>query len=280
MSYLKFEYSPLRFAYWRVLFGTFLLFYSLRVTPYVLELYSESGPLGQYYGVSRRSSSWFQFPGLLLISSSEIWVLFIHALQIALCFLFLIGYKRRLISLLLWYIMASFYNKNPMTYSIELPYHGWILLSCALIPEGESLSRRNCQPDWRFPPVLYWGAWLLVGFAYSYAGYSKFFTPRWWEGGASYAILQSYHGYTWFQSFLPLISSSLFTFIDKAFVLTEFLAAPFYFIKRLRPAAWLITLSMHIPILFMMDVTQISLGMILIHFFIFDEQWLQLFKKS
>jgi len=279
MRYLNFKYSAQRFAWWRISFGAFLLYYSIRIWPYSIDLYSNVGSQGSLYGVTMNEHSYFHFPGLLLISASEPWVHFLCILQIVLSALFMIGYKRRIVSGLLWYVMASFFSKNPTTYSIELPYHGWILLSCVLIPEGDSFRKNKCDKNWHFPPILFWGAWLMVGLAYTYAGYTKFDTPRWWEGGATIAILKSYHGYLWFQSLLDLIPPGLFLLLDRSFLLAEFLALPGYLIPQVRMATWFITGFMHVPILLMMNVPQISLGMLLIHFFIFDENWIQEVKS-
>ena len=283
MQRLNFKYTAHRFAYWRVLFGSFLFYYSLRIWPYAVDLYSDLGPMKGLYGATSFPTSNFEFPGLLLFSATEIWIEIVASLQVLLSFLFLIGFHRRIVALLLWFVMASLYNKNPTTYSIELPYHGWLLLCCALIPEGDFLKKEKCKSEWKMSPVLYWGAWIILGISYSYMGYTKFFTPRWWDGGATTAILKGYHGYTWVRPILDAIPIWLFVTIDRGFLLTEFLAGPGYFFKLTRPYVWLITFFMHIAILMTMNIPQISLGMFVIHLFLFDENWisqLNIFRRS
>ncbi len=110
-----------------------------------------------------------------------------------------------------------------------------------------------------------------MGLSYTYSGLSKAQVPQWWEvGGATSAILQSYHGYEWSRE---IISDSISIFFDRGIVLLEVFALPLFLVPTLRRWSWTLLLLMNVGILITMNLTQLSLGIILIHLFLIEGGW-------
>jgi predicted DCC family thiol-disulfide oxidoreductase YuxK len=54
----------------------------------------------------------------------------------------------------------------------------------------------------------------------------------------------------------------------------ELLFAPLALVRRIRPWLWLAMLGMHLGLVALVDFTDLSAGMLLLHFFIFDPGWI------
>ena len=83
------------------------------------------------------------------------------------------GIFRRSAALLLWFGWACLFNRNNLIINPSLPYIGMLLLLSALVPLWENWSREKTRPGWRFPPRMYWVAWILLAAVYSYSGWTK-----------------------------------------------------------------------------------------------------------
>jgi hypothetical protein len=56
---------------------------------------------------------------------------------------------------------------------------------------------------------------------------------------------------------------------------TELLFAPLALLSRLRPWLWLALLSMHFGLMSLIDFSDLSAGMVMLHLFTFDPTWVQ-----
>jgi hypothetical protein len=125
-----------QFLIFRVTFGLYLLYHFLGLLPWGPELFSSRGVLPQ----GTMSPLFHLFPNVFLLWDSP---LFVQACLLAagIFSLFLtIGKFDRVMAILIWYLWACFYGRNPLISNPSLPFIGWLLLAYALIP---SLSDRK-----------------------------------------------------------------------------------------------------------------------------------------
>jgi len=121
------------------------------------------------------------------------------------------------------------------------------------------------------PADIFAAAWIVMAVAYSYSGYAKLASPSWLDGTALSQVLHNplardtalrthllslplwwLKTATWFALFL------------------EFSFAPLSLFRKLRPALWFAMVGMHLGLLVLVNFTDLTLGMLLLHFFTFD----------
>ena len=262
-----FPYSPYQFSLWRILFGSFLTFYSARTLPYVTELYSDSGIFtiapqqlffGNLFALSRS-------PELVLAASI---VMFFAAICIT------VGYYRRIAALVYWYLMISLFNLNPLTEDPSQPYIGLLLILLVLIPTGEPLSvGRKLSPShtWRMPTPAYFIALLALGVGYSLSGLDKLNAPGFWSGDALFFILHSAIVFdSWLRELLLALPTFILQFISWFIAWSMLFTLPLLLWWRTRSYIWLTLFLMFVGVLIIFDLAQVALGMLLFKLFLFD----------
>ncbi len=271
-----FRYSPWQFAIFRILLGTYLIWHFSLLVPYASELFSNIGlvpdpTLQRTYSI---------FPNILNLMDSSTGATAFVSVLIVLSFCLLIGYRRRLVSILLWFGWACLFNRNNFISNPGLPMIGWLLLAMAIIPEGEPLSKSKKQDEWAFPNELYWGAWLIVGIGYTISGFHKFESPSWQDGTAIHRLLDNPLARDGMLREL-MIATPLFVFKIKNYfsLALEMLFLPLIFFQRTRLVAWVAVIGMHFGILTLVNFTDLTLGVVLFHLFTFDSCWIPA-KKS
>lgn len=252
----------------RVALGGYLVFHFVSLVPYAEELFSETGMLPD---ASQLPSARF-FPNPLASSSAGLAVGFVVALAL-LSLLLLSGVHRRLVAIPLWFGWACLFNRNPFIANPSIPYVGFLLLACAIIP-NESLLRPPLPPaerDWSIPRPLYLGAWLLLGLGYTLSGLHKLGSPSWREGTALRHVLE-----------LPLardtaLRTALLSLPDWAFaamtwgaLAAEITALPAFLFRQTRRYAWACLIGMQLGILCLLDFADLTAGMLLFHAFLFE----------
>jgi predicted DCC family thiol-disulfide oxidoreductase YuxK len=169
----------------------------------------------------------------------------------------------------------------PLIANPGLPYVGWMLLAHACLPPapyGSLAARGRTDPGngWSMPPAIFLVAWVLMALGYTYSGYTKLVSPSWLNGTAVARVLDNplarptplrewllhlpdwaLHGATW-----------------TALVL-ELGFAPLALFRRLRPWLWTVLLMMHFSLMTLIDFTDLSLGMVMLHLFAFDPAWVR-----
>ena len=274
--------SPYQFAGFRILFGMYLTVHFIQLIPYAGELFSDEGVLANpnlnpLHGL---------FPNPLAVWDTPIFAVFFVAVSAFLSVMFTVGVRRRTAAVLLWFAWACLFNRNNLISNPGLPYVGLILILCALLPRGDRLSlgrARNAggtagagDSRWYFPSWIYWTAWLLLATGYTFSGVVKLASPSWVNGDAMLMLLEN-----------PLARDGIFREIALALpngflrILTwfslgfeiVFLLSTFSRITRF--SAWLAMIAMHLGLVLLVDFADLTLGMLMIHFFVFDPDWLR-----
>lgn len=260
--------SKYQFIVFRAVFGLYLCQHFAGLLPYGAELFSREGVLADAklnftHGLLPNPLEHWDSP---LFVTSFLWAL------LALSVLFAFGLGWRICALLLWYGWACLFDRNNLISNPSLPYIGLLLLFCALLPP---LKR------WKFPPILFHVAWLLLAVGYTFSGVVKCFSPSWLDGTAMLHVVNN-----------PLARPGIFR--------DAFLALPLWAIKlstwgslalevsfvllclhrKTRLWAWLITSGMHLGILLLIDFADLSFGMLMFHLFVFDPRWLPARTKT
>lgn len=268
------EYSPYQFSIFRIILGIYLVVHFSMLIPYAAEIWSEAGMLPDpssnlTYGV---------FPNILYsITSTSGVTLFIIFLTV-LSLLFLIGYQRPIVSILLWYGWASLFDRNNLINNPGIPYVGWLLLCCAVLPKGEplSLSKSTTDSRWEMPAIIFYGAWALMAIGYTVSGFDKYLSPSWKDGSAMIHLLENPLARDWwlrefilsFPEWILKIKTWVVLFIEMAFL-------PLAIFTITRKWIWLAMIGMHLGILMVVDFADLTLGMLMIHWFTFDSRWFE-----
>jgi len=186
---MKNSWTDGQYGVYRFLLGLYLLQHFVGLLPWGAELFSSSGvlPVGSVSPLMRL------FPNIFWLLDSPLFVALLLIMGAALGLLFLIGKFDRIIAVLIWYLWACLYGRNPMIGNPSLPFVGWLLLAHTLTPARSaydfSPSNEEKAGGWQLPADLYLSAWILMALAYSYSGYTKLLSPSWIDGSALSRIL-------------------------------------------------------------------------------------------
>lgn len=263
------------YSIYRFLFGGYLCLHFAFLIPWGPELFSRTGMLPD----AAASPLAFVLPNVLAVFDQPASVVALLVLACMLSLAFAFGCRDRWAALGLWYVWACLHARNPLIGNPGLPYVGWLLLAHAVMPRARWPSRdvKRSQANasrWRMPPELFAVAWILMVVGYSYSGLTKLASPSWIDGSALLHVLEN-----------PLarptaLRASLLQVPEVLSPLTwaalglELLAAPLALSRRLRPWLWCALLAMHLSLLVLVDFADLSLGMVVLHFFTFDPGWL------
>lgn len=127
---------------------------------------------------------------------------------------------------------------------------GVLFLCCAVVPLGEPWSvwgARGRRPsEWRFPAVVYWGAWLSLAGGYAFCAVERFPRPGCGQGAA-----------------LAWITLAV-----------ELLFLPLSYWRAGRAFVWTAMLVLYLGFLVPTGVTGLGFGIVMLHLFTFDAAWL------
>lgn len=258
------QYKLLRF-----ILGIYLAIHFIFVLNDSSELFSNNGMIKTTYYLPGKN-----LPLLLLYNDNSYVVhLFIISLIIS-SLLLSFGIFQKIISLWLFYGWINLFNRNPFISNPSIGYIGWLLLLHAII-------KLPCGSDWKYPKLLYYGYWLIVALSYTISGIHKLSSPSWINGTAIYHILNGLLSRNNFITNIILaypLLSTLMTW-SALFIETSFLF--FGLFSKFRPLYWIVVLFMHVGILLTHNFTDLTIGMIISHLYLFDNRWIsQFYKKS
>lgn len=258
--------SGRQFSIFRIVFGSYLAIHFFLLVPYAGELFSGEGVLPDSsvnftHGFFPNVLEWF--PSAAFATG---FVVFMGICAIA----FAAGYWRRTAAVLLWFGWATLFTRNNLISNPSLPYVGLLLVLSALVPPHEN------RPDWQMPLGLYACAWILLAAGYTYSGYWKMLSPSWIDGTAMHHVLTNPLARSgalneWILGLPPVFLKGLTWFALAG----ELLALPMLFWKRTRLISWLWMVGMHFGVLVMIDFADLTVGMLMIHLFVFDPDWLK-----
>lgn len=274
---MHFRYPRYQFALFRIIFGLYLLVHFVMLLPDASAIWSNTGflwdvKLNMTYGV---------FPNVLYLLDSPVSVTLFVSVMALLSFFVMIGFFRRTSSLLLWYGWACLFHQNNLILNPGLPMVGWLLLALAIIPKGEGWGVEKEEERWYMPPVLYWGAWIIAGVAYTISGIDKAMAPSWQDGSAITHLLNNplardYFLREWLLATPELVRQMLTWF---TLALEVFFGLLVLFSKT-RMLAWFMIMAMHLGIVMIVDFPDLTLGVMMLHLFVFDARWFSVEKKE
>jgi len=181
------KYPAYQFALFRTIFGLYLLLHFLYLIPVASEIWSSAGFISDV----KLNPTYGFFPNILYVLDSENMLTLFVSIMALLSFFVMIGFYRRTASLLLWYGWACLFHQNNLILNPGLPMVGWLLLALVLIPKGEGFGLNKEEASWYMPPILFWGAWLMLGVAYTISGLDKAMSPSWQDGSAITHLLSN-----------------------------------------------------------------------------------------
>lgn len=263
-----------QYSIFRAIFGTYLLVHFVQLLPWGAELFSSAGVLPQ-----DESPLFRLFPNVLLITDAPWMVSSLLVLGCVASAAFALGWRDRIAAVVLWYLLACLVGRNPLILNPSLPFVGWLLLAHAVLPTApfgsiDARGRVDPRGGWRMPPSIFAAAWIVMSVAYSYSGWTKLVSPSWTDGTAMARVLEN-----------PLARDSFLRDGVLALPSTLFVVATFvalglelFFVllalsRRLRPWLWLAMISMHLGLIALIDFADLSLGMVMVHLFTFNPDW-------
>jgi predicted DCC family thiol-disulfide oxidoreductase YuxK len=266
-----------QYSLFRGLLGTYLCVHFLMLVPWAGEVFSNVGVLPD----ASVSPLFGIFPNLFHVSDTPSFVTGVLIAAAGLSVALALGTQDRIAAVLLWWIWASLFGRNPLIANPSLPYVGLLLLLHAGTPRspfGAWSMRGRLDPGggWTLPRDLHRVAWILMSAGYTYSGLAKLASPSWRDGTALERVLNNPLARTnALREGLLQLPDSVLRFATWGALGFEVLFVVFALIARLRPLAWCAMLAMHIGIVFLIDFADLSFGMVLLHLFTFDPAWLR-----
>ena len=212
----------------------------------------------------------YVFPNLFWLDDSPAMFLAVFLIGALSAALLVVGSGQRIAAILLWYIWACFYGRHPIggTSLIE-PFLGFLLLVCAFVPRLEDDLR------WELPPPIFLVSWVVVGLAYSYSGYTKLMSSTWISGDALLYDLDTVLARS--GSFKDLVAQAppwVWMAATWAALGAELLFLPLSIFRRPRIVIWALLLLMHLLVLCLFDILDISIAMVIVHLYLMDPGWI------
>ncbi|MGE9270651.1 MAG: DCC1-like thiol-disulfide oxidoreductase family protein [Verrucomicrobiales bacterium] len=263
--------SPWQFTLFRLIFGSYLIVHFAQLAPWAAELFGPTGMLpdpseNPTYGIFLNPLNW---------PLSEAWITTIVVALTTLSALFTLGLWRKPAAILLWFGSSAFFHRNNLISNPSIPYVSLLLILTTLVPSGEPLSRGKLTPPWSMPRWVYRTAWILMASGYSFSGFTKLDSPSWLDGTAIRRLLDNPLAHSgWVRDFFLSLPESVLSLMTWTILAAELLFLPLALWARSRPWIWLTMVAMHLGILGILDFADLSLGMLMIHLFTFDPDWL------
>jgi predicted DCC family thiol-disulfide oxidoreductase YuxK len=265
-----------QYSVYRVILGMYLLHHFLGLLPWGAELFSSTGVLP----VGSLSPLMHLFPNIFLLCDSPWFVNLCLSAGAVVSLLFTFGKFDRAMAVLIWYLWACLYGRNPMIGNPSLPFLGWLLLAYALIPSHSSGTRLTGNSgktgSWQLPADIYLAAWILMSLTYMYSGYTKLVSPSWIDGSALGRVLANPLARdTIVRTFLLSLPLWFLKTATWSVLTMELSFAPLALFRRLRPLIWLAIVGLHVGLVVLVNFADLTVGMLIVHFFTFDPGWIR-----
>ena len=260
-----------QYSIYRVVLGLYLLQHFVGLLPWGAELFSSEGVLPDKH----LSPLIKLFPNIFLVSDSPLFVIISLGTGAALSVLFIIGKFDRIAAVLIWYLWACLYARNPLIGNPSLPFIGWLLLAHLLVPSAGKSEDNDAICKWQLPGDLYLAAWILMSLAYTYSGYTKLVSPSWVDGSALSRVLANPLARdTALRTLLLSLPAWILKLATWAALGLELSFAPLALFRRMRPLIWLAMVSLHLGLLLLINFSDLTVGMLILHLFTFDPAWI------
>jgi len=251
-----------QFRVFRILFGTYLTIHFAMLVPYANELFGANGILAD----PTLNPAHGLFPNPLNLPLPALWVTAALILLTVLSAFFTFDIARPAVATLLWFGWTALFHRNNLIANPSIPYVGLLLLLCVLVPVGKS---------WAMPRWIPRCAWILLAVGYTFSGITKLGSPSWIDGSAIARLLDNPLARPGiFRDALLAMPDLIPQLLTWGTLGIEILFAPLVLSRRLRQWVWLAMCGMHLGIIAVVDFADLSLGMLMIHAFTFDRNWL------
>ena len=266
-----------KYSVFRALFGGYLCIHFAQLIPWSSELFSREGMLAE----ARVSPLYPLFPNPLFVWDTPAVAVGMIVLGAVASLAFAVGLRDRYVSILLWFLWACLYTRNPLIGNPGLPYVGWLLLAHACLPPRPrgSLDAHLAgseKADWQMPQGVFVAAWVAMAVGYSYSGATKLVSPSWVDGSALLHVLSNPLARpTFLRETLLALPTPLIAGATWVALAAELLFAPLSLFEVTRPWIWLGLLSMHLGLMTLIDFADLSAGMVMLHLFTFDPNWIE-----
>jgi predicted DCC family thiol-disulfide oxidoreductase YuxK len=266
-----------QYSVFRALFGAYLFVHFAALLPFGAEVFSNAGMLPH----ADASPLYPLFPSVLFVADGPAVVVGLLAVAALASLAFALGFRDRSAALLLWYVWACLFTRNPLISNPGLPFVGWLLLAHACLPPrpfGAWDARGRLDPDagWTSPAAVYTAAWVVMAVGYSYSGLTKLASPSWLDGSALAQVLGNPLARpTFLRETLLALPAPVIAAATWGALAAEILFAPLALFSRIRPWVWLALLSMHLGLMTLIDFADLSAGMVALHGFTFDPAWIR-----
>lgn len=260
----------------RALFGIYLTIHFVHILPWAAELFSNAGALPN----ASASPFAYVFPNILSVFSAPWFATLLVGIAALASIGFTIGARSKTMAIVIWYIGACLFGRNPLISNPALAFVGWMLLFHAAIPgtpygAWSARGRTNPNGGWQLPRSFFTVAWLVMAVGYSYSGYTKLISPSWQDGSAITRVLQSPLARLGpIRDLMLSLPEVILQTLNYSTLALELLTLPLALIGRLRPWLWLSLVGLHIGILTTVAFADLTIGMLLIHLFTFNPAWI------
>jgi predicted DCC family thiol-disulfide oxidoreductase YuxK len=266
-----------QYSLFRAVFGVYLTIHFVHLLPWGAELFSRDGMLPD----ARSSPLYPLFPNLLFVWDTPAVVTLLLAVGALASVALTLGFRDRAAAVLVWWVWACLFTRNPLIANPGLPYVGWLLLMHACVPPGAYgtwTARGAVDPGsrWRLPDALFAAAWIVMAVGYSYSGWMKLDSVSWMDGSALGRVLENPLARPTMLRELALSMPAWLTAVATWGALAlELLFAPLALLRVLRPWLWLAMLGMHASLLTLLDFADLTLGMVMLQLVTFDPAWVR-----
>ena len=266
------DYPAIQFSLLRIIVGVYLVQHFAFLIPYAGDIWSNQGILAD----ASLNFTYGKFPNLLTALDSSFQATAFVSVLLALSIALLFGFARPIVCILLWYGWACLFHRNNLISNPGLPMMGWLLLAMALVPKGEPLSlfSKKNDNDWEMPRILFVGAWLILGITYTISGIDKAMAPSWQDGSAMFHLMANPLARDWWWTHLLAASPDWLLQIATWLTLAlEIAFGALCLFRRTRVFAWFALIAMHLGILTVIDFADLTFGVLMLHFFVYDPKW-------
>lgn len=260
----------------RIFLGIYLTFHFLSLISYAEELFGNQMPydvtISPVYGI---------LPNILDYSyvSATNFVLFLSIISMSFTF----EYYPKLCALILWYGWAALFNRNILIHNPGIPYIGWILLAMTLVTEDKNRVvfktninfLKKIQYD-KFPKRVFWSGWFLMAAGYTVSGLHKLiYSPSWYDGTALYHVLTSPLARDNILRDFLITCPNFLMFSTWLSLFLEIFFLPLGTFYHTRLCFWVLYMGFHFGILLLINFTDLTLGVMMIHLFTFNWDWVK-----
>lgn len=260
----------------RATLGLYLAVHFARLVPWGAELFSRAGMMPD----ARASPLSILFPNVLTWLDAPWMVTLLLSAGVAAGLMLALGLRDRWAAVVAWYVWACLLGRNPLILNPGIPYVGWMLLAHACLPRapyGSWDARGRVDPGggWRFPPSLFAAAWIVMAAGYTWSGLMKLTSPSWIDGSAIARVLDNPLARPGpLRDFVLDLPGPALAAATWGALALEVAFAPLALLRRVRPWLWLALLGLHFSLIGLIDFADLSLGMVMLHLFTFDPDWI------